>query len=330
MMLYILTGNISKQTKIFTKIAKIMGIEYQLIDLLDDETKVWLSDEVLKINNQLVISTDTFYLDNLIAEFPFIPGMEPENNYQYFSYSYVALQQRKSQTYSVLSLVGRKYKVSNDFNYLKDLYSKIDVLSKLDTTSQNIVDYYVANTTKYLKNTILFQQNEFFWSSIEHQSPLKKVQQSKIHELLQKDNFQPYIFYKITHGTKVRIWILQGKPILAAVVTSPKLEDSKLILEQYEYSLDLDFFAADAKEIYSEFKINFLEIYGIIDKENKLTIYGLDPTPTFTELDNIGREWLAGKILENLCDIKSSLKEPTKGERQTVFLKKMLEPLFHQ
>lgn len=326
-MLYIVSESHNSQEKQFEKICKLTGIKYKLLNFCDTTLNISICDEKISVNGCSLVPEDSFYLNNIWPEFPFIPAPEPETDYRIFSDSFVSLQQRKSHYYSILSIISRKCRVVNNFEKYKDIYSKIDALFKLYSTGLNIAEYCITNSIKYIFGSDLCNEDKLFWSCIEHQSPIKMIHENKLKELLTDENKTPYIFYKIVRGRNVRIWLIKGQPVMAVLVTDPEYNKGSLSLEKYEYIHELEFFKDDAQRIYEQFELDFIEIYGIVDKEENLYIYGIDFMPSFSGLDNTGRDWLTGKVLEYLCDKKFELTVPEKGVRSTVFLKKMLEPL---
>ncbi|MGD9706458.1 MAG: hypothetical protein AB7V07_02145 [Candidatus Delongbacteria bacterium] len=327
MMLYIVSESHNEQENIFEKTCNSTGIDYRLLNFADPYLNISIQDEKILINGSSVNFADTFYLNNIRPEFPFIPAPEPDTGYRAFSDSYVSLQQRKSHYYSVLSVLSRNCRVVNNFEKYKDMYSKIDMLNKLNDTGLQIAEYCITNNIKCLYRNILQNEKIFFWSCVEHQSPIKRINLNKLPELLSIENDTPYILYKMNEGRNVRIWILGGHPVMAALVTDPEYEKGVLSLEKYEYIYELGFFKKDAEMIYEKFDLDFIEVYGIVDAEERFHIYGIDILPSFSGLDEKAGKWLAGKVLEYLTGKRSEYPAPDKGIRATVFLKKMLEPL---
>ena len=326
-MFYLLYENCTEQIQLLQYVAEKMNIQCQLIDLMSENIEVEIRAENLLLNSHKITAEDFFY-SNMSPEFPFIPMADTGGNNRCFSDSYVAAQQKKSQAFSILSLLSRKGLLLNSFEQLNSLHSQIDLLHRLESTGLKVTRYCVTDSLECLKQNPLFGLPQLCWSSVELQSPIKRITASALPELLFAKNHHPYIFYEPQHGRQVRIWLLKGCPVLAALVYPPSCSQDNCSLETYEYILELDFFQQEASRIYEEFKLDFLEIQGVVDLDTQqLTAMGLDPLPVFTELEASGREWLAGQILSALSSVPSSLPEPQNGPRQTVFLKKMLEPL---
>lgn len=326
-MLYFLTGNSSPQIRLLEQSALRQNSEFRTVDLYSGQDDILIWWEKVFINGRELTAADCCYSD-LLPEFPFLPAAEQIGNSRYFSAEYATRQQQTSQAYTILSILSRQKLLFNSFEQLNRLSSQIDSLYRLGKTGLSIADYVVTDSLRFLEQNPLFCQPELYWSTIEHQSPLKKIPTAQLGELLTASNRQPYIFYRICEGIPVRIWLLKGEPVLAALITPPVCTDHALNLEKYEYLLDLDFFQADAAKIHAEFGLDFLEIYGTVNRESQqFTIYGIDPQPCFTELEETGKKWLAGRLISSLGNLPTKPPPPVNGPRSTLYLTKMLEPL---
>lgn len=329
-MLYILCVHTSNQIRLLQEATAKVNTKCRVLELMHEEVSVSFSDEEIYLNSQRITDDDRFYSD-INPEFPFIPSAADDGNRRYFSDSYISRQQKMSQAFSVLTILSRRGQMLNDFERLNTLYTQIDVLHRLEQTGLDVVDYCATDTLSYLEQSPLHEENYLLWSSVEHLSPLKRIETSTTSELLTADNNQPYIFRKNTPGVPVRVWLLNGDPVLAALIEMPGGTGEKLQLEQYHYISDLDFFKSDARRIHDVFKLDFVEIFGKVNPENhQLVIYGLDPQPVITELETTGRIWLAEKIVTTMCGIPFSEDAPQDGARPTVYLKKMLQPLIER
>ncbi|MFP4681514.1 MAG: hypothetical protein ACLFQB_13655 [Chitinispirillaceae bacterium] len=328
-MFFILTLGTSEQINLLQKAAQKQNTECRILDLTSEELCISLRDERISLGSHEVTEDDYFYSD-INPEFPFIPPVSEEGNRRYLDDSYISRQQKMSQAFSLLSMISRKKQLLNNFEQLYTLFSQIDVLHRLEKTGLCIADYCITDNQSCFNRSQISENSELYWSSVEHQSPLKRIERAKITELLTAGNIQPYIFRRITPGVPVRIWLIRGRPVLAALITLPGGPKENVHLEQYQYIADLNFFKADSEIIHREFALDFVEIFGTVNPDSQqLVIYGLDPQPSFSELETTGKEWLAQRLVASMCGFPFSGGTPENGERPTVYLNKMLQPLIY-
>ncbi|NLG18988.1 MAG: hypothetical protein GX556_16810 [Fibrobacter sp.] len=323
----ILTNCSNRFVSLLQNIAERLNIECKVYNLLDEGLSITISNEEVWFNKQKVAPADRFW-SLTRPEFPIVPAPELEGNCRNFSDDYAALQQQKSQIYSVLTVLGRKGLLLNEFERQCKFFSKVDTLYMLMQTGIDMAGFCVTNKMSCIEKSPLAGLEEWYWSCVEHQAPLKVIRKNELEQLLSSDTIQPYIFYRIEKGIAGRVWILNGKPILAALVTAPGFSNGSLHLEKYEYITDPDFFESSALQVYSRCGLDFFELHGIVKfGDQKFAAYGLDPYPVFPELEKSGAEWLAARVISSLCNVPLTVPKPQNGTRGTVYLDRMLEPL---
>lgn len=122
--------------------------------------------------------------------------------------------------------------------------------------------------------------------------------------------------------------LTNGNPILAAYVSKPVYSDDEVRLEKFKYQTDLTFLDDFSKGVDNLFPSNFFEVYGILDSEGLFHIYGVDFDPDISDLDLDGSDFILKKIISELSGINLKLPDLEEDKiRETVFLKKMLQPL---
>ncbi|MBN1968213.1 MAG: hypothetical protein JXR48_11310 [Candidatus Delongbacteria bacterium] len=324
-MLYLFTKNIEKVRALYADVLDIAGIKYKVIDPFKSEITLW--NETVKIDNVEILHEDIIYNFDIISEFPFTPDVTIDSDYRFFQDSYVSQQQIKSHVYSTLSILSRTNLIINDFDSDRKIYNRISVLEELVRIGLKTTDYIMTNS---LNEVIDYFQNTLLWSYTELKSPIKKITKDILPELLTKDNFVPYMFYEDIKGKNIRVWIINRKPALAAFYDEPELKGHDLKLEKYEYIVDLDFFNLEAESIANQFGLYFMEIYGKIDSSGNFIAFGIDNHPDISTLGKEGKEYLSRKLISEVFNLNLPVNLPKPDSRNTVFLKKMLEPLFER
>jgi hypothetical protein len=134
-------------------------------------------------------------------------------------------------------------------------------------------------------------------------------------------------------GKKVIVWFFRDRAILSTFVEKPVYDTKKVQLEKFTFIEDSSFLDIIASNFYKSFGTEFYQIDGVVDKNQTLWVESINLDPDFINISTGGRDYLENSLLNEISaiqnlDMNLSNKFIEVEERETVYNKRMLKPLF--
>ncbi len=327
-MLYLARYEENQQIRELYKKAQELKLEATILELKD--AKLSISGDRVSYGNLNFTQEDIFYFHGFKNEFPFIPRVNYQSDGFSFAFDYIVAQQQKSHLYSFLVALSRSYQTVNSFWDKLEYETKPDFYDKLQNSFLKIPDYCQTNSFELFKKSSLAEKDTLLWSQVAIGSPFSKISSKNYQELFTNKQAIPLLIMESLKGTKVRVWFYKETPLLAALVTPPSMKAGQINLEKYKYITQLDFLNPLAKELEQKLELDFYAVTGIVDGKEEFWLEDLEIDPVLNYLPENARIYLYSLLLEKMTG-KDLGREPfavAEEERQTVFIERMLQPLF--
>jgi hypothetical protein len=212
--------------------------------------------------------------------------------------------------------------------------SSLSMINALHKASAPCPQYVCVSSFSMLSKSPLSEHESLLFSHTSHGSPMRSVYRENYEELFKKGRDTMILLMENIKGQLIRLYVLDGKPLLALNVERACFLVIRQSLETFTERDDLSQFVGFSEGLYNVLGLNFLEAELIIKDDGEVLIMSVIPDVLFASLGKVFSDYIA----ENLClsllehssiDTKSIKVKKLKTGRQTLkmpYLSRMLKP----